>query len=79
MDLALGVFFFSSGGVTEGLIWDVGVAAAFCGCVRGEEFLAAADFLPFFSTTLLGVKSSRAGGSFSGVPSSPGEKDRKEQ
>ena len=80
LDLALGVLFFSSGGVTEGAslpVWDVGVGAEFGGWVTGDEVLA--DFLLFFSTPLFGAKISRVGGSFSGVPSSPGEKDRKEQ
>lgn len=45
----------------------------------GDEPLANDAFLPFFSTPLLGTKTSRVGGSFSGVPSSPGENDRKEQ
>lgn len=76
------MLFFSSGGVTEGaslprLVWDVGVGTEFGGWVTGDEVLA--DFLPFFSTPLFGAKTSRAGGSFSGVPSSPGEKDKKEQ
>lgn len=80
--MALGVLFFSSGGVTEGtslprLGWDVGVRAALG--VRGDEVRAAEDLLPFFSTPLLGTNISRAGGSFRGVPNSPGAKDRKEQ
>ncbi len=80
--MALGVLFFSSGVVTEeasllGTVWDVEVGADVGGWVTGDEVLA--DFLPFFSTPLLGAKISRVGGSFSGVPSSPGEKDRKEQ
>ena len=79
--LALGVLFFSSGGVTEGAslqrpVWDMGVGAELGDWVMGEEVLA---FLPFFSTPLFGAKTSRVGGSFSGVPSSPGEKERKEQ
>lgn len=82
--MALGVFFLSSGGVTEGaslprLVWVVGVGAELGVWVTGDDVLAIADFLPFFSTPLFGAKTSRVGGSFSGVPSSPGEKDRKEQ
>lgn len=83
MDLALGTLFFSSEGVTEGgtsllvPVWDAGVGAEFGGWVTGDEVLD--DFLPLFSTPVFGVKISRVGGSFRGVPSSPGEKDRKEQ
>lgn len=58
-------------------VWGVGVRAEFCGWVPGDEVLA--TFLLFFSAPLFGAKTSRTGGSFSGVPSSPGEKDRKEQ
>lgn len=87
--MALGVLFFSSGGVTEErgtgeaslprLVWVVGVGAELDGWETGEEVLPADVFLPFFSTPLFGTKTSNVGGSFSGVPSSPGEKDRKEQ
>lgn len=82
LDLALGVLFFSSGGEVEGaslppLLWDAGVVAVLGGWVTGDEFLA--DFFPFFSAPLFGVKISKVGGSFRGVPSSPGAKDRKEQ
>lgn len=82
LDLALGVLFFSSGGLAEGAslpwpVWDVGVGAELSGWVPGDEVLA--NFLPFFSPPLFGANTSRTGGSFSGVPSSPGEKDRKEQ
>lgn len=78
------MLFFSSGEVTEGAslvrpVWDVGVGAELGGWVKGDEVLAGVDFFPFFSTPAFGTKSSRVGGSFSGVPSSPGEKDRKEQ
>lgn len=80
LDLALGVLFFSSGGVTAGaslprLVWVMGV----CVWDTGDEVLPADDFLLFFSTPLFGTKTSNVGGSFNGVPSSPGEKDRKEQ
>lgn len=76
------MLFFSSEGVTEGaslprLVCDAGVGAELSGWVTGDEVLA--DFFPFFSTLLFGAKTSRVGGSFRGMPSSPGEKDRKEQ
>lgn len=80
--MALGTLFFSSEGVTEGaslpvLVWDAAAGAELGGWVTGDEDLD--DFLPLFSTPVFGVKTSRVGGSFRGVPSSPGEKDRKEQ
>lgn len=83
MDVGVAALFFSSGGVTErpslaALGCGVGVWAEPAGCDAGDEFLAADAFLPFFST-LFGTKTSKVGGSFSGVPSCPGEKDRKEQ
>lgn len=82
LDLILGVLFFSSRGVGGGaslpcLDWDEASGIVLDGWDKGDEFLDA--FLPFFSTPLFGTKTSKVGGSFSGVPSSPGEKDRKEQ
>lgn len=82
--MARGVLFFSSGEVREGaslpwLAWDKAGGAEGDGWDTGDELLANDAFLPFFSTPLLGTKTSRVGGSFSGVPSSPGENDRKEQ
>lgn len=84
LDLTLGVLFFSSrrGGEEASLarlVWDVGFGVKLKGWDAGGEFLATDAFLPFFSTPLFGTKTSRVGGSFSGVPSSPREKDRKEQ
>lgn len=84
LDLRLGVFFFSSVVVTEGvsllrLAWVVGAGVALVGWDPGEEVLPMEDFLAFLSTPLLGTNISSVGGSFRGVPSSPGEKDRKEQ
>lgn len=88
LDLAPGLLFFASGVVTEdrGIeeasfprpVLAVGVEAELGGWETGDEFLPAEAFLPFFST-LFGVKTSNMGGSLRGVPSSPGEKDRKEQ
>lgn len=78
------MLFLSSGGVTEGtslprLVWDATAGAELCSWDTGDDVLPADDFLPFLSTPLFGTKTSNVGGSFSGVPSSPGEKDRKEQ
>lgn len=83
--LVFGVLFFSSGGVGQGgsflplFVWEEGFGAELDDWETGEEFLLTDDFFPFFSTPLFGTKTSKVGGSFSGVPSSPGEKDRKEQ
>lgn len=60
-------------------LWDVGVGTEPAAWVKGDGVLAAEDFLPLFSAPLVGAKTSRTGGSFRGVPNSPGEKDRKEQ
>lgn len=54
-----------------------GLASEFRG--TGEAVLPPAPFLPFFSGTDEGVSVSRRGRCFRGVPSSPAEKDRKEQ
>lgn len=70
------MLFFSSGGVTDGISFP-GAHWGEVVRVPGDEVLV--NFLPFFSTALFGAKSSSVGGSFKGVPSSPGEKDKKEQ
>lgn len=72
-----GVAFFSSEGVEEGASL-LTLGEEFAGWDEGGEFFGAAGFFPFFSL-LFGTKSSKVGGSLRGVPSSPGENDRKEQ
>lgn len=64
-------------GVSLGMAWTVAVLSVVLG--TGDTVRAMAAFLPFFSGPLPGVTTSRTGGSFRGVPSSPGEKERKEQ
>lgn len=61
------------------LVWVVVAGAELGGWGVTDEFLVTEAFLPFFSRPVLGTMTSRVGGSFRGVPSSPGKKDRKEQ
>ena len=63
----------------DGASLTAGAGAVGAGCGSGEEVLAPADLLTFFSGPGVGVEISRTGGSFRGRPSSPGEKDTKEQ
>lgn len=77
-DAPFGVAFFSSEGVEEEEASLLTLGEELASCDDGGEFLDAAGLFPFFSL-LFGTKTSKVGGSLRGVPSSPGEKDRKEQ